>query len=112
MKKGLPVCTLKDLMQELGLYDPVRPVKYTEIEMVQLINLHIKSLEGRLAKAREVFKEQRKRIKHLESPELWRFGITHQAPPDYKAEYLRRLKSGGGAPKTRIFAVKQPPEKE
>lgn len=84
------VQNVRDLCKQCELIDP--NLKYTDLELLNLLDIHIRGLEGRLEKARRVYKENMAKLKKLENPQLWRFGNVTQAPPDYKAEYMRRIK--------------------
>jgi len=93
MKKDYVVCNTRDLCVKHCLIDPEKHRKYTELEMVQLLDFLLLSQERRLIKAKKIYREQVAKIEALSSPELWRFGTRCEAPPDYKAEYLRRIEA-------------------
>lgn len=90
--KPLPLTSIKDIAREFGLVDMNSHLKYTDLELIQLVALHIRSLEGKLEKARKIYKEMRTELEELKSPKLWSFGLTREAPPDFKAEYMKRIK--------------------
>lgn len=94
-RNDAPVSTLRDLCSAWGLLDPKKHYKYTELEMAQMLDMLLRQQEGLLEKARRIYKEQRSELERLKSPELWRFGTRTQAPPDYKAEYMRRIRGKG-----------------
>lgn len=89
----------KQLAIVIGLIDNNNAhLKYTEAELTGLIHGYIKGLEDRLEKAKKIYKEQRAKLNKLESPELWRFEAPKSVPPDYREEYLRKLKQGAYRP--------------
>lgn len=86
---------LLDVARMAGLInDRNEHLKFTLPELAAMVVKYIDSLESRLDKAKGVYREQRDKLARLESPELWRFEAPKSIPPDYRAEYLRRLKEG------------------
>jgi hypothetical protein len=69
-------------------------LKYSNYEMLQALDLALTVQRDRLEKAKNVYREQAEKIERLSSPSLWRFSTKLEAPPDYRAEYMRRLKNG------------------
>lgn len=69
-------------------------LKYSDYELLQSLDRALRVQANRIEKAAKIYKEQKKKIEELSSPELWRFSTRVEAPPDYKAEYMRRLKNG------------------
>jgi hypothetical protein len=100
---------LKQVLATHGVIDD--HLKYTELEIASLLDKHLCRQEGRIRKAIKIYKEQRSRINELSSPELWRFGPKREAPPDYKAEYLRRLRAGDSL-SFGVKVTKNPPDEE
>lgn len=96
--------TLSELTELCGLSKT--GMKYTQAELINMLYCHISGLEGRLDTAKNVYRQQRKELDALKSPELWAFKAPNHIPPDYKAEYLRRLKKGIGPDGMRIVIDK------
>ena len=95
-KKTEPVPTgLREALEKHGLI--VKGMKYTNYELLQILDKTLTTQERSLAKAREIYREQEAKIERLSSPQLWRFSTRTEAPPDYKEEYMRRLKDKGRA---------------
>lgn len=84
---------LDDVARMVGLSDNGR-LKFSSPELAAVIVGYINDLERRLEKAKSVYREQRSKLDRLEAPELWRFEAPKSIPPDYRVEYLRRLKEG------------------
>lgn len=101
-----PFSSVKSLLEAWGIISD-KQLKYTSYEMIDLLHKKLVSQEKALEKARKIYLEQVAEIEKLKSPELWTFGVKREAPPDYKAEYFRRMaaKEKEFAPKVR--AVKQ-----
>lgn len=86
---------LMDIARMINIInDQNEHLKFTLPEIAAMVVSYIDALERRLDKAREVYRQQRDRLVKLESPELWRFEAPKSIPPDYRAEYLRKLKEG------------------
>lgn len=83
---------LRALLEKHGIIK--KGLKYNRYEMLRDLDIALREQEGRLEKAKRVYREQAEKIEKLSSPSLWRFATKLEAPPDYKAEYMRRLKNG------------------
>ena len=90
-KEGMYLVGLRGIAEKFGLAE--QHLKYSERELVGMVDLLITSLQSRLEKAKRIYREQQAEINKLKSPELWRFGEISAVPPDYKDEYLRRVRA-------------------
>ena len=86
---------LKALASKWGLIDLNKPVKMNEHEVVDLIDALLVSNYRRLEKAKRVYREQRVELDTLKQEPLWRFGKMNEAPPDFKQEYMQRMRERG-----------------
>lgn len=97
-----PVPTnLRALLEKHNLIK--KGLKYSNYEMLQTLDLTLKVQGARLERAKRIYREQAEKIEKLSNPSLWRFSTKSEAPPDYKAEYMRRLKNG----ESLLFGVKK-----
>jgi hypothetical protein len=92
MKEKITETNLRSLLARHNIIK--KHLKYTFYEILQTLDKHLISLERDLEKLEKNNKEQQEKIDRLSSPELWRFGPKNEAPPDYRAEYMRRLRAG------------------
>jgi len=91
--KTEPVPTnIKSLLEKHDIIK--KGLKYSNYEMLQALDRTLRVQKNRLEKAKKIYREQAEKIEKLSSPSLWRFSTKSEAPPDYKAEYMRRLKNG------------------
>lgn len=70
--------------------------KYTQQEMLDSLKRYVDGVNGRIESAKRIYRQQQAELESLKSPELWAFKAPNHIPPEYRAEYLQRLKNGIG----------------
>jgi len=84
--------SLRALAVKWGVVDTNKPLKMTEYEICGLIDALLVSNYRRLEKAKKVYREQIAELEKIKQEPLWRFGKFHEAPPDFRAEYMEAMR--------------------
>lgn len=86
---------IRDVAKMIGIISEGNcHLKLSNPEIAGMIAGYVDSLERRIEKAKIAYRQQKEKLDRLEKPELWRFAAPESVPPDYREEYLRRLKDG------------------
>jgi len=85
--------SVQALARKWKLIDTKRPLKMTEYEICNLIDGMLVNNYRRIEKAKKIYKEQIVELEKIKQEPLWRFGKFHEAPPDFRAEYMRAMHS-------------------
>jgi len=85
--------SVQALARKWKLTDSKRPLKMSEHEICNLIDAILVNNYRRLEKAKEVYKQQIVELERIKQEPLWRFGKFHEAPPDFREEYMRVMHS-------------------